>query len=407
MQVTHAQKRPWLVLAGLALGVTVTNGFARFSYGLILPAMQSDLGWNYAQAGWLNTANALGYIAGAILTMLMIGRYSAISLFSFGLVTTNLALLATGLSAELWWQTLWRILVGFFGALSFSTAGVLAAGLFPNDPRRNAMAIAIVFGTGGGLAIVLSGASLPLFLEHYGADHWPLAWVIIAAICLLFLPLCLWSTAKLKSPTPRQAEAAEPLPVSQIWAQLAGYAGFGLGYIVFLTFLSAWMTQQAASATFIATVWILLGLCICMSPLVWRPILARHASGLPLAMILSCIALGSALPVLFPGNLSLLLAAVIFGLSVFMAPSAVTNFTRQNLPAHSWGAAISLFTVVFAVAQTLGPYAAGLLGDLAGDIGISLLGASGLLLLGAVIALTQRPLPNHPVTGNTKPGKPE
>ena len=405
--MTQAQKRPWLVLAGLALGVTVTNGFARFSYGLILPAMQSDLGWNYAQAGWLNTANALGYIAGAILTMLMIGRYSATSLFSFGLVTTNLALLATGLSAELWWQTLWRILVGFFGALSFSTAGVLAAGLFPNDPRRNAMAIAIVFGTGGGLAIVLSGASLPLFLEHYGADHWPLAWVIIAAICLLFLPLCLWSAAKLKSPAPRQAEAAEPLPVSQIWAQLAGYAGFGLGYIVFLTFLSAWMTQQAASATFIAAVWILLGLCICMSPLVWRPILARHASGLPLAMILSCIALGSALPVLFPGNLSLLLAAVIFGLSVFMAPSAVTNFTRQNLPAHSWGAAISLFTVVFAVAQTLGPYAAGLLGDLAGDIGISLLGASGLLLLGAVIALTQRPLPNHPVTGNTKPGKPE
>ena len=405
--MTQAQKRPWLVLAGLALGVTVTNGFARFSYGLILPAMQSDLGWNYAQAGWLNTANALGYIAGAILTMLMIGRYSATSLFSFGLVTTNLALLATGLSAELWWQTLWRILVGFFGALSFSTAGVLAAGLFPNDPRRNAMAIAIVFGTGGGLAIVLSGASLPLFLEHYGADHWPLAWVIIAAICLLFLPLCLWSAAKLKSPAPRQAEAAEPLPVSQIWAQLAGYAGFGLGYIVFLTFLSAWMTQQAASATFIAAVWILLGLCICMSPLVWRPILARHASGLPLAMILSCIALGSALPVLFPGNLSLLLAAIIFGLSVFMAPSAVTNFTRQNLPAHSWGAAISLFTVVFAVAQTLGPYAAGLLGDLAGDIGISLLGASGLLLLGALIALTQRPLPNHPVTGNTKPGKPE
>ena len=405
--MTQAQKRPWLVLAGLALGVTVTNGFARFSYGLILPAMQSDLGWNYAQAGWLNTANALGYIAGAILTMLMIGRYSATSLFSFGLVTTNLALLATGLSAELWWQTLWRILVGFFGALSFSTAGVLAAGLFPTDPRRNAMAIAIVFGTGGGLAIVLSGASLPLFLEHYGADHWPLAWVIIAAICLLFLPLCLWSAAKLKSPAPRQAEAAEPLPVSQIWAQLAGYAGFGLGYIVFLTFLSAWMTQQAASATFIAAVWILLGLCICMSPLVWRPILARHASGLPLAMILSCIALGSALPVLFPGNLSLLLAAVIFGLSVFMAPSAVTNFTRQNLPAHSWGAAISLFTVVFAVAQTLGPYAAGLLGDLAGDIGISLLGASGLLLLGAVIAQTQQPLPNHPVERNTKPGKPD
>ena len=72
--MTELHKRPWLVLAGLALGVTVTNGFARFAYGLILPAMQSDLGWNYAQAGWLNTANALGYIAGAVVTMLMIGQ---------------------------------------------------------------------------------------------------------------------------------------------------------------------------------------------------------------------------------------------------------------------------------------------------------------------------------------------
>jgi predicted MFS family arabinose efflux permease len=394
-----------LVLAGLALGVTVTNGFARFSYGLILPAMQSDLGWNYAQAGWLNTANALGYIAGAVLTMLMIRQYSATSLFSFGLITTTLALLATGLISDLWWQTLWRILVGFFGAMSFSTAGVLAAGLFPNDPRSNALAISILFGTGGGLSIVLSGASLPLFLAHYGAEHWPLAWIIIAAICLLFLPLCLWSATKLKRPTPKQADAPAPIPIAQIWAQLAGYAGFGLGYIVFLTFLSAWMTQQAASASFIAAVWILLGLCICVSPLVWRPILTRHASGLPLAMILTCIALGSALPVLFPGNFSLLLAAIIFGLSVFMAPSAVTNFARQNLPERSWGVAISLFTVVFAVAQTLGPYAAGLLGDLAGDIGISLLGASGLLLLGAVIALTQKPLINRPMDQNAKPGK--
>ena len=52
---------PWLVLLGLALGVLVTNGFGRFAYGLILPAMKAELGWTYAQAGWLNTANAMDY----------------------------------------------------------------------------------------------------------------------------------------------------------------------------------------------------------------------------------------------------------------------------------------------------------------------------------------------------------
>lgn len=51
--------RPWLVLAGLALGVCVTHGFARLAYGLLLPAMKSEMGWTYAQAGWLNTSSGI------------------------------------------------------------------------------------------------------------------------------------------------------------------------------------------------------------------------------------------------------------------------------------------------------------------------------------------------------------
>ena len=386
-----AQAHPWMVLAGLALGVTVTNSFARFAYGLILPAMKSEMDWTYAQAGWLNTANALGYIVGAVITMLFIGRRSPTLLFAFGLITTTIALLATGLNAALWWQTMWRILAGLFGAMSFSTAGVLVAGLFKDSPRHNALAIAILFGTGGGVGIVLAGAALPGMLDHYGNSSWPMAWVAVGAVSVSFLPLSLWAAAQLSVPVQIQSKAPA-LPIRRMLAQMAGYAGFGLGYIVYLTFLSAWMTEQSASAGFISAVWVLLGLCICISPLVWRPILARHASGVPLAMILSCIALGSALPVLWPGSLSLLISAVVFGLSVFMAPSAVTNFTRQNLPPESWGQAISLFTVIFAVAQTLGPYGAGLVGDLSHNIGTGLLVAAALLLIGAVIAWTQKPL---------------
>ncbi len=386
-----AQAHPWMVLAGLALGVTVTNSFARFAYGLILPAMKSEMDWTYAQAGWLNTANALGYIVGAVITMLLIGRRSPTLLFAFGLITTTIALLATGLNAALWWQTMWRILAGLFGAMSFSTAGVLVAGLFKDSPRHNALAIAILFGTGGGVGIVLAGAALPGMLDHYGNSSWPMAWVTVGAVSVSFLPLSLWAAAQLSVPVQIQSKAPA-LPIRQMLAQMAGYAGFGLGYIVYLTFLSAWMTEQSASAEFISAVWVLLGLCICISPLVWRPILARHASGVPLAMILSCIALGSALPVLWPGSLSLLISAVVFGLSVFMAPSAVTNFTRQNLQPESWGQAISLFTVIFAVAQTLGPYGAGVVGDLSHNIGTGLLVAAALLLIGALIAWTQKPL---------------
>ena len=112
-------RRSWLILAGLALGVTVTNGFARFSYGLIIPAMRSEMNWSYAEAGWLNTANAFGYVVSAIATMRMIRRRTPTNLFIFGLIATTIALLATGLNSALWWQTLWRVLAGLFGAMSF------------------------------------------------------------------------------------------------------------------------------------------------------------------------------------------------------------------------------------------------------------------------------------------------
>ncbi|WP_318328458.1 YbfB/YjiJ family MFS transporter [Sulfitobacter sp. D35] len=387
---SHA--RSWLILAGLTLGVTVTNGFARFAYGLILPAMRAELGWSYAQAGWLNTANAFGYVMGAVATMWLIARLPPTRLFTLGILGTTLSLLATGLDPELGWQTFWRIAAGMTGALSFSTAGVLAARLFPGDARRNALGIALLFGTGGGLGIVLSGASIPLILEGWGTSAWPWGWGAIGTLSLLCLPLSLWSARSLSVGT-QEAPRPVSLPLRAIAPELAGYAGFGLGYIVYLTFLAAWMTDQAATPRFIAAVWMLMGLCICVSPFLWRPVFARWASGLPLALVLSGIALGSVLPVVLPPGWPVIASAVVFGCCVFMAPPAITSFIRQNLEPAAWGAAMSLFTAVFAVSQTFGPWAAGLIGDLTGNIGDSLLAGAAILMCGAICALAQKSLP--------------
>src|SRR4249920_2537084 len=81
------------VLAALSLGPTVSTSFARFAYALILPAMRSELGLNYSQAGSLNTANALGYLVGAVLCTRYVSRLGNRRLFSSGLVVTVFALL--------------------------------------------------------------------------------------------------------------------------------------------------------------------------------------------------------------------------------------------------------------------------------------------------------------------------
>src|SRR6516225_9351193 len=57
-----AARSRWGQPARLALGTASALGLARFAYGLILPAMRSELGWSLAQAGALTTANAVGYL---------------------------------------------------------------------------------------------------------------------------------------------------------------------------------------------------------------------------------------------------------------------------------------------------------------------------------------------------------
>ena len=52
-----------MLAAALSLGSAIALGLARFAYALLFPSMKPDLGWSFAQAGAMNTANALGLSA--------------------------------------------------------------------------------------------------------------------------------------------------------------------------------------------------------------------------------------------------------------------------------------------------------------------------------------------------------
>lgn len=87
------------VVAGLAMGPAVGLGLGRFAYALLLPAMRADLGWSYAQAGALNTANAAGYLIGALLTAPLAARIGDKRAFLAGLALAAITLLAAAIMA--------------------------------------------------------------------------------------------------------------------------------------------------------------------------------------------------------------------------------------------------------------------------------------------------------------------
>ncbi len=276
--------RAWAILLGLSLGVAVSNGFARFAYGLILPAMREDLGWSYTEAGWINTANALGYIVGSLAVFALVRRVRAERLFVGGLLAASLSLVASGLTADFLLLTLWRVLAGIGGALAFVSGGSLAAALFRDDVSRSALAVAVYFG-GGGVGLALGGAALPALFARLGASAWPEAWIGLGIASLALTGVAALAARALSTPLPAAGRLlGAPLPVRAMAAILLGYAGFATGYIVYMTFLAAFMATLSAGPALVSAVWIVVGLGSIVSPVLWRPVLARFSGGAPLAL---------------------------------------------------------------------------------------------------------------------------
>ena len=118
----------WTPALLLSLSVCVGHGIGRFAYALILPAMQEDQGWNYEIASWLNTANALGYVLGALTCLVLLRRLDAAQVFRLGLVATVCALLLTGCWRVWWWLLAMRLVAGCGAAWTLAAGARLNSG---------------------------------------------------------------------------------------------------------------------------------------------------------------------------------------------------------------------------------------------------------------------------------------
>lgn len=377
----------WSAVA-LALGIAIATGYGRFAYALILPEMRADLGWNYAMAGLPNTWNAIGNIAGALLALLALRRLEPRWVFSAGLLLTSFSLLVTGISRNFEWIALLRFLAGVGGSAAFASGGALVAKLFETAPQRSGTAIAIYFG-GGGFGITVSSLTVPVLAAFLGATGWPYSWTLLGLLGIgsAIAPVAIALRIPI-APSPR-GQAAYSLRTSS--AMLLSYSLFGGGYIVYLTFAFAWMREHHVSVLGSSIVWVLLGIAIMLSPWVWRRPMTHWYPSRVLAACALATCIAATLPIMSSSYPLIASSAILFGGSFFMAPSAVTAFTRRHFRATAWAPIITIFTTLFSALQAASPLIAGTVADLFGlELGFAL-GAS-LLLASCFSALVQRRL---------------
>jgi predicted MFS family arabinose efflux permease len=374
--------------AGLALGPAVAIGFARFAYALLLPGMRTDLGWTFAQAGAMNTANALGYLLGALAATATARRFGARRLFVYGIALTAGALLLSAVATSFPLLLLLRVVAGVAGAITFIVGAGLAAHLGSRAARRTALVLALYF-AGGGLGILISALAVSPLLA-VSPHGWRLGWAALGGLSIVALVAVLPVLGRVDEiPAVPPAGARLAAVRSLLWTSWA-YTCFGAGYIAYMTFIIALLRGEGIDPGSAGLFWAVLGLAAMGSPALWGPVLERLRGGRGLALVLLVVAGGAALPITNPSTGVALLSALLFGGSFLNVVTAVTATARRALPPQAWTGGIAALTVVFALGQCVGPVLSGVLADRSGGVGLGLALSAGLLLLGAGAALGQR-----------------
>ena len=394
--IETAQRLPTLALAAaLSLGSAIALGFARFAYALLLPSMKLDLGWSFAEAGAMNTANALGYLLGALAFPRLARRWSAGALFGAGCIVTALLMACSGLLADTHSLLVLRVITGASSAAIFISGGVLAARLASARPRDAGFVLGLYYG-GTGWGIVASSLLVPLTIFNV-AHGWQFAWFALAAACLAFSIVAIGAAKKIESvhatvhTAAQSANAADAPRWPRFIAALAGYTLFGVGYIGYMTFIVALLRNAGMSASVVTGFYLLLGVATVVSARVWSGLLDRMRGGQALAVLNALLAIATLLPALFAQPWVAFVSGVLFGATFLSAVASTTAFVRHNLPASHWAKGISAFTIVFAFGQIVGPMVIGWVSDGAG-LARGLIYSALLLAAGAVLAACQKPL---------------
>jgi MFS family permease len=385
---------------GIAALVAVM-GISRFVYTPILPDMLAAEVLTLRGAGWVASANFVGYLIGALAASRIPGRLAQSRGLRAGLAVSVLALLAMALlDGIVAWMAV-RFVAGMASAfaLVFVSTQVLERLSAIGQADRT-----IWLYSGVGIGIVVSALGVQAAVA--AGLPWPGTWAAAAAIASVFAAYA-WAPAgavqagaartrgaasepagnpgapAVAAPVEAAAPADPPAPRAFHAAVLA-YGLFGLGYVIHATYLPAMVRAAGYAPAAASWIWVLVGAVALPSIAFWRGVAQR--SGARTAIVCCYLVQGvTALVPLFAGDSIVAAAIAALGLGATFIPASglALPFARGLDPAGS-ARAIGVMTAAFGAGQIVGPVAAAYLAERSGFGGPSAL-ACGVLLAAAVL----------------------
>jgi len=356
-----------LPLTAAAVAFLAAQGFGRFGFGLVLPAMRDALALSDGQMGLLAGIGLTAYLvcstpAGALAT-----RFGTRRVVVAGLLGTAAGLAGTGFANGFLGAAVGQALVGASGPAAI--VPVLAIGGRWVRPAFRGRATGLVV-AGGGVGLLLAGLLVPALLAPGDASAWRRAWwglasgsLVAAAVAALFLrdPPDPLRNASLPSARTAYRSAA-------VWRLAIVFGMYGVSYIVYGTFFVAHVQRQGLDATTAGQLWSFAGLLAIGSGFLGGVLADRLGPRVALVVLFTIQGTGLLILVRGDGTAWYAISALLYGISLWGFPSAVSKAATDLVGPAVAPAALGLLVTIFAAGQAGAPIVVGVLASSFGSL---------------------------------------